>query len=92
MSIVTTAPTRLEIIRISDVEWRVSDPRRRDDDALCLIGFVQRVDDVFEVTAIGRPRERHYFRTFDDATAFLARSGGDATRPRRRGAPALRRG
>jgi hypothetical protein len=82
MSIVTTAPShrgirQLEIIRISDCEWRVSDPRRRDDDALCLIGFIQRVDDVFEVTLIGRPRDRHYFRSFGEATGFLGRPEGD---------------
>jgi hypothetical protein len=90
MSTATTAPARLEIIRISHDEWRVSDPRRRYDDALCLIGFVQRVDGVFEVTVIGRPRERHYFRTFADATEFLGHAGDDTTL---RGAgPTLRRG
>jgi hypothetical protein len=84
MTIVTTTPphqgiTQLEIIRISGCEWRVSDPRRRDDDALCLIGFIQQIDGVFEVTLIGHPRDRHYFRTFDEATGFLGRSQGDAS-------------
>jgi hypothetical protein len=88
MSMVTTAPGQLEIIQISDTEWRVSDPRRRHDDALCLIGFVQRVDGVFEVTLIGRPRDRQYFRSFADATQFLGAStpdfGAIASAPLRR--------
>jgi hypothetical protein len=71
MTIVTTAPGQLEIIPISDSEWRVSDPRRRHDDALCLVGFVQRVEGAFEVTVIGRPREREYFRSLGEATQFL---------------------
>ncbi|MCU1544279.1 MAG: hypothetical protein JWM50_2144 [Microbacteriaceae bacterium] len=81
MSMVTTAPGQLEIIAISDAEWRVSDPSRRQDDALCLVGFVQRVDDVFEVTLIGRPRERLYFASFDEATCFLGVSARDSRSP-----------
>jgi hypothetical protein len=81
MSMVTTAPGKLEIIAISDAEWRVSDPSRRQDDALCLIGFVQRVDNLFEVTSIGRPRERLYFPSFDEATRFLGVSARDSGRP-----------
>jgi len=64
----------LLVLAISPTEWRVSDPRRRDDDALCLIGFVQQVDDVFETTQIGRPRERHYFRSLEAAVDHLAAS------------------
>ena len=59
------------VLAISATEWRVSDPRRRDDDALCLVGFVQQVGDVFETTQIGRPRERHYFHTLQHAVDHL---------------------
>ena len=71
MTETTTPHDHVLVLAISNTEWRVSDPRRRDDDALCLIGFVQQVDDVFETTQIGRPRERHYFHTLQHAVDHL---------------------
>lgn len=62
----------LVVIALSGQEWRVSDPSRRADDAQCLVGFIERVGDVFEVTVIGRPRERHFCGSFDAALGFLA--------------------
>jgi hypothetical protein len=59
------------ILSISDTEWRVSDPRRRQDDALCLIGFVQQIGDVFETLAISRPHERRYFGSLQAAITDL---------------------
>jgi hypothetical protein len=88
MTMVTTAPGQLEIIPISESEWRVSDPRRRYDDALCLVGFVQRIDGAFEVTVIGRPRERQYFRSFGEATQFLGTATTEFGQP---AGPASRR-
>jgi hypothetical protein len=64
--------TDLTVIPISENEWRVSDPSRRDDDALCLIGFIERIDDRYETTRIGAPRERRRFPTLAAALAFLA--------------------
>jgi hypothetical protein len=61
----------LDVLALSETEWRVSDPTRRADDALCLIGFIQRVGRVFEVTVLGRPRERHYCGSFDAALHCL---------------------
>ena len=57
---------------LSPTEWRVSDRRIADGDPAALVGFIQRVDDAFEVTNFGRPRERSYFSSFDRATASLA--------------------
>ncbi|TFC96037.1 MULTISPECIES: hypothetical protein [Cryobacterium] len=57
---------------LSPTEWRVSDRMVADGDPAALVGFIQRVDDAFEVTNFGRPRERSYFSSFDRATASLA--------------------
>ena len=57
---------------LSPTEWRVSDRRIAADDPAALVGFIQRVDDAFEVTNFGRTRERSYFSSFDRATASLA--------------------
>ena len=60
------------VLSISDSEWRVSNPRIRQDDALCLLGFVQQVGGVFETTRIARPRERRYYATLQAAIESLA--------------------
>jgi hypothetical protein len=60
------------VLNISDTEWRVSDPERREDDARCLVGFVQQFGDVFEAMWISRPRERHYFGSLQAAIYDLA--------------------
>ncbi|MCY7289374.1 MAG: hypothetical protein LH624_14290 [Cryobacterium sp.] len=61
----------LGINELSPTEWRISDPLIADGDPAALVGFIQRVDDTFEVTNFGRPRERSYFSSFDRATASL---------------------
>ena len=60
------------INELSPTEWRVSDRMIADGDPAALVGFIQRVDDAYEVTNFGRPRERSYFSSFDRATASLA--------------------
>lgn len=60
------------INELSPTEWRISDRLIADSDASALLGFIQRVDDAFEVTNLGRPRERSYFSSFDRAAASLA--------------------
>jgi hypothetical protein len=62
----------MSVIAISPTEWRVSDSRRAENDARGLIGFVQQVDDVFEVTALRSPGERRYYLTFDGAMGSLS--------------------
>ena len=69
----STAPARdIGISELSPTEWRISDRMIADGDPAALVGFIQRVDDAFEVTDFGRPRERSYFSSFDRATASLA--------------------
>jgi hypothetical protein len=69
---IATQHDNILVLPISDSEWRISDPRRRADDALCLIGFVQRVGAAYETTLIGRPLERRYFQSFEAAVDYLA--------------------
>ena len=70
-----TAPepdyTDVEIIPLSPTEWRVADHTITQDDPSALLGFIQIVGSAFEVTNLGRPRERAYFSSFDRATASL---------------------
>lgn len=57
----------LEVAEISDHEWRVSDARVDEVGAPPVVGFVLQLDGMFEVTQIGRPGRRTYFRSFDAA-------------------------
>jgi hypothetical protein len=72
----TTTQDTILVIPISASEWRVSDPRRRADDALCLIGFVERVGATYETTQIGRPLERRSFEALQAAIDYLATTQG----------------
>lgn len=62
----------VRITELSPTEWRVSDAAIADDDPSALLGFIQLVGDTYEVTNLGRLRERSYFSSFDRATASLA--------------------
>lgn len=57
----------LEVSEISEREWRVSDARVAAAGAPPVVGFVLQLDGMFEVTQIGRPGRRTYFRSFDAA-------------------------
>lgn len=74
MSLSTADPHAIPVVvlPISDTEWRISDPRRRSDDASTLIGFIQEVEGLFETTEIGHPSERHYYSSLDDAVSSLS--------------------
>lgn len=61
----------LEVAEISDHEWRVSDARVAEVGAPPVVGFVLQLDGMFEVTQIGRPGRRTYFRSFDAALGEL---------------------
>jgi hypothetical protein len=65
----------VEITPISPTEWRVADHAIQHDDPTALLGFIQIVGSAFEVTNLGRPRERAYFSSFDRATASLLTRG-----------------
>jgi hypothetical protein len=61
----------LEVSEISDREWRVSDTRAAALGAPPVVGFILELDGMFEVTQIGRPGRRTYFRSFDAALGEL---------------------
>lgn len=65
--------TEVEITALSATEWRVADHAIEHDDPAALLGFIQIVGSAYEVTNLGRPRERAYFSSFDRATASLTR-------------------
>jgi len=65
----------VQITAISSTEWRVADQAIEYDDPTALLGFIQIVGSAFEVTNLGRPRERMYFTSFDRATASLLPRG-----------------
>lgn len=62
----------LGVIAISPTEWRVSDLSIDEKDGLSLIGFVQKVDEVYEITTIGRPLIRTYVGSFNAALDALS--------------------
>jgi hypothetical protein len=69
------AQADVQITAISSTEWRVADQAIEHDDPSALLGFIQIVGNAFEVTNLGRPRERAYFTSFDRATASLLPRG-----------------
>jgi hypothetical protein len=62
----------VEVIAISRDEWRISDPSKVEHDGLSLLGFVQRVEDAFEVTEMHRPLVRTYVHSFHAAIQVLS--------------------
>ncbi|TFB62263.1 hypothetical protein E3N86_06800 [Cryobacterium sp. Hz7] len=53
---IPTPPARnIGINELSPTEWRISDRMIADGYPAALVGFIQRVDDAFEVTDFGRP-------------------------------------
>ena len=63
----------LEVSEISDREWRVSDARSAELGAPPVVGFILQLDGMYEVTQIGKPGHRTYFRSFEAALAELHR-------------------
>ncbi len=67
----TYADLGLDVVEISNYEWRVSLANGDEADPRCLLGFVQQVDGLFEVTEICRPGKRTYHRRFESALEQL---------------------
>ena len=61
----------LEVTEISNREWRVSDTGFAAIGAPDVVGFILQLEGMFEVTQIGRPGQRTYFRSFDAALDAL---------------------
>jgi hypothetical protein len=67
----TYADLGVDVVEISNSEWRVSLTDSDESDPRSLLGFVQQVDGMFEVTEICRPGRRTYHRRFEAALAQL---------------------
>jgi hypothetical protein len=61
----------LEVMEISEREWRISDTSVMSLGEPPVRGFIRALDGMFEVTEIGRPGRRTYFRDFDAALREL---------------------
>ena len=68
----TDQVTPVEVIALSDREWRVSDPTKVERDGMALLGFVELVEATYEVTVLGEPRRRLYFGSFEESVHALA--------------------
>jgi hypothetical protein len=68
----------LEVIALSDHEWRVCDGRIDPSDASRLLGFIELENGSYEVLKLGRSRGRE---TFDRFAAALASVGELAALP-----------
>lgn len=62
----------LEVLALSDTEWRISDPARAAQDGIPLVGFITRVEDMFEVTQLGSPHEHLRFDSLAMAVSYLS--------------------
>ena len=70
----TYADFGVDVVEISASEWRVSQMNGDEADPHSLLGFVQEVGGMFEVTEICRPGKRTYHRRFESALAQLQKA------------------
>ncbi|HEY0260583.1 MAG TPA: hypothetical protein VGC18_12115 [Lacisediminihabitans sp.] len=72
-----TGEVLIDVVRLSDHEWRVSDRNRPESDGLSVIGFVERVGERrFEVTRLGEPGAKVHYPSLDLCVDALARGHG----------------
>lgn len=64
----------IEVLPLSDHEWRVNDQVRAESEGLGVVGFIERRGDAFEATRLGAPKERTSFSELSTAALFLARA------------------
>lgn len=62
----------VRITELSSTEWRICDETIAEGDPATVIGFIQQVRGAFEVTDLGRLRERTYFSSFERAASSFA--------------------
>jgi hypothetical protein len=67
----TYAEFGVDVVEISRSEWRVSLMNGDEADPSSLLGFVQEVNGMYEVTEICRPGRRTYHRRFEAALTQL---------------------
>ena len=76
MSIRALTPRTVQSIQLTPVsktEWTVVDTRISPNEAKSLVGFIQRVDDRFEVMEFGDPLKFYTAATMNAALAHLSR-------------------
>jgi hypothetical protein len=59
--------TEILATRLSDTEWRISDTTKHENDGRCVLGFVQQLGKVFEITRLDSPLQRNYVGSLQDA-------------------------
>lgn len=69
--VVPQVDPRAMVLELSPREWRVSDPDQEEHDGLALLGFVEKVDAHFEVTALDDPRAITPFPSLSQAVTAL---------------------
>jgi hypothetical protein len=70
----------IAVIEISASEWRVSDLRRREEDGMAVLGFVESTPLGFEATGTGDPCVRRAFVSLESAVEHLGFSRVDQLR------------
>jgi hypothetical protein len=61
----------LEIMELSDNEWRICDAAMDENDATRVLGFLEQRAGYFELTSMNRPHRRERFGSFDSAIAAM---------------------
>jgi hypothetical protein len=62
----------LEVMELSDNEWRICDAAMDETDAMRVLGFLEQRAGYFELTLMNRPHRRELFGSFDSAIAAIA--------------------
>jgi hypothetical protein len=76
-----TCLTDVVLTALSPREWRVTNGRIDAVDPSGLIGFIEQIENGFEVLRLGSPLERSHFPSLAAArTAFLAEPGSQVSR------------
>jgi hypothetical protein len=65
----------LEIMELSENEWRICDAAVDENDAMRVLAFLEQRAGYFELTSMNRPHRRERFGSFDSAiTAMMIRA------------------
>jgi len=71
----TTEREGLAVLAISTWQWIVSDPDKDHHDGTALLGYIERVDGVYEVTPLADPASLLRCSTMTDALESLQPHG-----------------
>ncbi|MET4781563.1 hypothetical protein [Glaciihabitans sp. UYNi722] len=71
----------IEIVALSNGEWRVCDSRLPNDDARRVLGFIESKNGAYEVFQLGRAFEWFVFDSLAEATAHFTGVSAKQVRP-----------